>query len=685
MRSAWSDDEARAAVERWGTGPGRNEDLALRVYSARLIGREPSLVLHGGGNTSVKTVLPDDLDEPTEVLCVKGSGWDLGAIEPQGLPAVRLATLAALRSREALSDEDMVNAARVRLLDASAPNPSVETLLHAFLPHRYVDHSHADAILALVDQPDAIVRCEEIFGERLAIVPYVMPGFALAKLAAEVYEAHPACEGLLLLQHGLFTFGATAKESYERHVAAVTRAEQVIAEHRAKVSVAVAVVPRAELPWAPLAPVLRGALGEGRRRYVLELRSSSRIRAFVDDVELSDLATRGPATPDHVIRTKPWPLLIDPERAAGVGSGSGVAEHVEQALSAFREHYRRYVRAQVEARGRAVVPLDPDPRVVLVPGLGLVGVGHDAKAAAVAADLYEHTLGVIRDAEAVGRYQALPEDDLFDMEYWSLEQAKLGKQAPRPLQGRVVLVTGAAGGIGEATAQAFAAQGAALYLVDRDATRVAEVAARLPSAAVGFEAVDVRDRAAVEACVRHAVERFGGLDGVVSNAGTAPQAPIDRCPPELLQDSLAVNLLSHQWLAAAATAVMRAQGLGGFLLFNASKSAFNPGPGFGPYAIAKAGLVALMKQYAIEGGEAGIRSNAINADRVRTSLLDAAQVEARASARGLTADEYFRSNLLRREVTAQDVAQGFVALALAEATTGTVLTVDGGNIAAAPR
>lgn len=675
MRSAWSDEDARAAVARWGEGPGRNEDVALRVYTSRLIGREPALVLHGGGNTSVKTTLPDDTGEPTEVLCVKGSGWDLGDIEPPGLPAVRLRTLAALRGRATLSDEDMVNAARVRLLDASAPNPSVETLLHAFLPHKFIDHSHADAILALVDQPDAEVRCQEIFGERLAIVPYVMPGFALAKLAAEIYEQHPACEGLLLLQHGLFTFGDTARESYERHVAAVTQAEAVIEAHHAKVQVAV--VPRPDVDWATLAPALRGMLGEGRRRYVLELRQSPRIRAFVDDGELSELALRGPITPDHVIRTKPWPLLLDPGRAR-----ESVAAHVESSLRAFREHYRGYVRRRVEACGVAKVPLDPDPRVVLVAGLGLVGVGADAKAAAIAADLYEHTIGVIRDAEAVGSYHALPERDLFDMEYWSLEQAKLGSQAPRALQGRVVLVTGAAAGIGAAAARAFAAQGAALWLVDRDEAKLAALARALRA---GYDVVDLRQREAVEATVRRAVARYGGLDGVVSNAGTAPQAPIDRCPPGVLEESLTINLLSHQWLAAAATAVMRAQGMGGFLLFNASKSAWNPGPGFGPYAIAKAGLLALMKQYAIEGGEAGIRSNAINADRVRTSLLDPAEVEARARARGLSPDDYWRSNLLRREVTVEDVAQGFVALALAEATTGAVLTVDGGNIAASPR
>ena len=659
-------------MQRWGQGPGRNEDLALRVYTSRLIGSESTLVLHGGGNTSVKTSLPDDLGEPTPVLCVKGSGWDLGQIEPEGLPAVRLETLAALRKRESLSDEDMVNAARVRLLDASSPNPSVETLLHAFLPHKFIDHSHADAILTLVDQPRSEALCRELFGDALAIVPYVMPGFALSKLAAQTYEANPECEGLLLLQHGLFTFGDSARESYERHVAAVTKAEEFIAGRRTTVAVGQG---RPDVDWPALAPVLRGRLGEGERSYLFELRDGPAVRAFVDRAEVADLSGRGPITPDHVIRTKPWPLIVDAQQA-------DLAAHVDEALAAYRTRYRAYVQGQIESRGLSKTPLDPDPRVILVPGLGLVAAGANAKAARVAADLYEHTISVIGDAEAVGTYQALPESDLFDMEYWSLEQAKLGRKTPPPLQGKVVYVTGAASGIGAATARAFAAQGAALYLVDRDVEGIAAVAEPLGAA---HEALDLRDREAVEASVRKAVARFGGLDIVVSNAGTAPQAPIAECPPQVLEESLAINLLSHQWLAAAATSVMVAQGMGGVLLFNASKAAFNPGAGFGPYAVAKAALVALMKQYAIEGGPLGVRSNAINADRIRSGLLDPADVEARAQARGLTADAYFRSNLLKREVSADDVAQAFVALAKAQSTTGTVLTVDGGNIAAAPR
>jgi rhamnose utilization protein RhaD (predicted bifunctional aldolase and dehydrogenase)/NAD(P)-dependent dehydrogenase (short-subunit alcohol dehydrogenase family) len=676
MQSAWSDEEAKAAIERWVI-PGRvDEALALRVYTSRLIGRQASLVLHGGGNTSVKTRLPDDLGEPVEVLCVKGSGWDLGDIEPAGFPAVRLEPLQTLRRLPSLSDEAMVNAARVRMLDASAPNPSVEVLLHAFLPHVFIDHSHADAILALVDQPEAEAIAREVFGDALAIVPYIMPGFALAKLAAEVYEAHPSCEGLLLLQHGLFTFGDTAKQSYERHIEAVTRAERFVAAKRSRVSVAASPA-RADVSWGALAPVVRKHLGAGERRWILHLRASEAIRAFVDHPALEDRAQRGPATPDHVIRTKQLPAVLDVEAA-----GSDLDAYVGSVMDRYRAAYGDYVRRQIEAKGVERTPLDPDPRVLLVPGLGIVTVGKDAKSARIAADIYEHTVGIIDDAEVAGRYQALPEADIFDMEYWSLEQAKLGKATAAPLERHVVYVTGAASGIGAATARAFAAAGAQVYVVDRDPEGVARVA---EACKCPFDVVDVTDRAAVEASIRTVVETFGGLDGVVSNAGTAPQSAMHACPPEVLEGSLAINLLAHQWVAAAGTAVMRTQAMGGFLLFNASKAAFNPGDGFGPYAVAKAGLVALMKQYALENGRHGIRANAINADRIRTGLLSEDDLAGRARARGLDADAYFRSNLLAQEVTAEDVASAFVALALARSTTGTVLTVDGGNIAASPR
>ena len=677
MESRWSDADAQATIERYQSDSQVNDDVALRVYTSRLIGQDPALVLHGGGNTSVKTSLVDDVGNEVAVLCVKGSGWDLGSIEPAGLPAVRLESLGALRDRDRLSDQEMVNAQRTRLIDSNSPNPSVETLLHGFLPHKFVDHSHADAILALADQPDAQAICEEVFGDRLAVVPYVMAGFMLAKLAVETYEKDPKVEGLILLKHGLFTFGETAKESYERHIRAVDVAER-FASAKQKAS-------RADpgnhepLAYEVLAPILRGKLGVAGRRTLLTRRHGPAIDAFLKRQDLASVTQRGPVTPDHVIRTKPVPLLLD---VTPTMNGPAIGAHIDERLASYREDYVAYVEREANHKRRRVTPLDPDPRIILVPGLGLIAAGASEKAARVGADIYERSMGVIEAAEAIGRYEALPAADLFDMEYWSLEQAKLGKASPKPLQGRVIYISGAARGIGAATARAFADVGASLYLTDRDGAPLRELAEAIGA---HFEVVDVASEESVRASVDHCVRTFGGLDGIVSNAGTAPQGAIDSVATEELKRSFEVNFFSHQYLASAAIQVLRAQGTGGVLLFNASKAAFNPGKGLGAYAIPKAAVVALMKQYAIECGDIGVRSNAVNADRIRTGLLDADDVELRAKARGLDADAYYRSNLLNREVSPEDVASAFVNLALAPSTTGCVVTVDGGNIAASPR
>ena len=680
MQSRWSDRDAQATIERYRDDPLVNEDLALRVYTSRLIGQDPALVLHGGGNTSVKTTVIDDVGNEVEVLCVKGSGWDLGSIEPAGLPAVRLQSLGALRDRDVLSDEDMVNAQRTRLIDSGSPNPSVETLLHGFLPHKFIDHSHADAILALVDQPDAEAICKQVYGERLAIVPYVMAGFMLAKLAAEIYEANSHVEGLLLLKHGLFTFGDTSKESYDRHIQAVDAAERFASAKRDKRDDSQ--VPRGNpepLVYEGVAPVLRGKLGGGERRYLLTLRRSPKIDSFLARPDIASVTQRGTATPDHVIRTKRVPLLL----AVTSGMDSvAIGAHIDERLASYRQDYIAYVEQEASQKGRRVAQLDPDPRIILVPGLGLIAAGATEKAASIAADIYEHTIGIIEAAEAIGRYEVLSTADLFDMEYWSLEQAKLGQANPKPLQGRVVYMTGAARGIGAACAKAFAGAGASIYLTDRDEARLRTVAESIGAA---WEVVDVSSEERVRASLDRCVRAFGGVDGVVSNAGFAPQGAIDVVSTEELKRSFEVNFFSHQYLASAATRVIRAQGIGGFLLFNASKAAFNPGKGLGAYAIPKAAVVALMKQYAVECGAIGVRSNAVNADRIRTGLLSEDDVERRAQARGLDADAYYRSNLLSREVTAEDVAKAFVSLALAQSTTGCVVTVDGGNIAASPR
>jgi rhamnose utilization protein RhaD (predicted bifunctional aldolase and dehydrogenase)/NAD(P)-dependent dehydrogenase (short-subunit alcohol dehydrogenase family) len=688
MRSRFTDADAAEAVARWG--PRFGEELALRVYTSRLLGQEPSLVLHGGGNTSVKGAAREITGEETRVLYVKGSGWDLATIEPEGFPACRIQALLRCLGLESMSDDDMVRALRSQMLDPGSPTPSVEALLHAYLPGRFVDHTHADAVLAVVDQPDAARRAADVWGERSILLPYVMPGFVLARRVAELGERVRRADVLVLDKHGIFTWGETARESYERMIDAVTKAEEYVSRARAS-------VPGASPPLltddalrrrSAITPVLRGALARAADggRFIGRWRDEPEILALCARPDAAEVSRIGTMTPDHVIRTKPVPLwLSDVPRDAG-----DARKKIESELESYGRWYARYFEENRVRYAEGLTRLDRLPRIVLVPGFGAFSLGKTIDDARIAGDIYAHTASVISDAMALGRYQPVSMPDLFDVEYWSLEQAKL-KQKKAPggaLATRVALVTGAARGIGRATAGHFLDAGAHVVVSDANDENLQSATKELEKkygARVAAVRADVTQGSDVRALVRATVDAFGGLDLVVSNAGNAPSGLLHTdAGEEALRRSLELNFLSHQLVAHAAAEVMLAQGTGGCLLFNASKSAFNPGRDFGPYAVPKAAVVALMRQYAVDLGAQGIRSNAVNADRIHTALFDGI-VEARAKARGVSPDEYFRDNLLHRETTADDVARAFVYLATAEATTGAVVTVDGGNAAAFPR
>ena len=686
MKSGWVDSEAQAAIDRYAA-QGIGRDLAARVYTTRLLGRDPKLVLHGGGNTSVKTIVPDLLGEEVAVLCVKGSGADMAVIEPAGLPAVRLDRLRKLRARTELTDEDMVRVQRENLLEPAAPNPSVETLLHAFLPHKFVDHTHANAILSLVDQPDGEAICADLYDGRMSVVPYVMPGFALAKMAADVYDAKPDVEGLILHKHGIFTFGDSARDAYERMIALVTLAEGRLQRNRTAVFVT-AQLPQAIAPLTVVAPILRGACSrkdariEGAwRRLILDFRTGPDIMNFVGGADIARYSQAGVVTPDHTIRTKNWPLVV---AAPENGKADDFKHAAHAAVKAFVERYDDYFTRQNARVGGIKKALDPLPRVALVPGLGLFGLGRSKKDASIAADLAQCAVEVIADAEAIGRFKSISEAEMFDMEYWSLEQAKLSAAAEKPLAGQIAVITGAGGTIGGATAKAFAAAGAEVALLDLDEGAAAERAKNLGGAALAVRC-DVTDAASVSAAFERVVEAFGGVDIVVSNAGAAWQGRIGEVPEAVLRQSFELNFYGHQRVAQAAVKIMLAQGTGGCLLFNVSKQAVNPGPNFGPYGLPKAATLFLVRQYALDYGADGIRANAVNADRIRSGLLTDDFIAERAKARGLSENDYLRGNLLGREVTADDVAQAFLHQALELKTTGDVTTVDGGNIAAAMR
>lgn len=677
MKNLWSDRDAQSCIKGYAK-LGVNEDVALRVYTSRLLGGDPKLVLHGGGNTSVKTMMTDLAGEDTEVLCVKGSGWDMGDIEPEGLPAVRLQPLLKMERFRSLSDEDMVNAQRTNLLDAASPNPSVETLLHAFLPHKFIDHTHSNAVLALSDQANGDALCLDVFGKRMGYVPYIMPGFALAKKAAEVYRQDPSVDGLILLKHGIFTFADTAKDAYGHMISNVTKAERRLAKGAKKTFVQ-AKLPTKIAKVSEIAPILRGLVELNGKRMVMDFRTSKEIRAFVGGKQVARYSQQGTVTPDHVIRTKPYPLIVPAPEAGKLGA---FAEGAEAALDQYMLDYDAYFKRQNRRMKNIKTELDPMPRMILVPGLGAFGLGNSAKAAAISADLLETNISVITQAESMGTYSVIPEKDIFEIEYWSLEQAKLGKGQEKSFARQVVVVTGGGSGIGAACARAFAAQGAEVAVLDRDGKAAARVAAQVGGLGL---ACDVTDAKSVEKAYNTITETYGGVDITVSNAGAAWQGRIGEVDEKVLRQSFELNFWGHQNVARNAVRIMQAQGTGGCLLFNTSKQAINPGRDFGPYGLPKAATLFLMKQYALDYGSDGIRANAVNADRIRSGLLTGDMIKSRSKARGLTETDYMSGNLLGREVTAEDVANAFVDLAKAQSTTAAVVTVDGGNIEASLR
>jgi rhamnose utilization protein RhaD (predicted bifunctional aldolase and dehydrogenase)/NAD(P)-dependent dehydrogenase (short-subunit alcohol dehydrogenase family) len=683
MKNLWDDSEAEKIVAGYAAS-GVSRELALRVYTTRLLGGEPRLVLHGGGNTSLKTRARDILGEEWDVLCVKGSGWDMAVIEPQGLPAVKLATLLKARELAALSDEDMVAMQRGALIDPYAPNPSIETLLHAFLPHRFVDHTHSTAILALVDQADSEAICREVFGERMGFVPYIKPGFDLAKAAAEIYEAEPSVEGLILDKHGIFTFGETAREAYDRMIRYVSMAEDHVAKDGRPIKASA--LPAGLAKPADIAPMLRGrvavSLGEGRfDRMVSDFRSSEKLLTLINAASVEELALRGVSTPDLSIRIKTGPMVLPAPEAGRLGDYGRI---IDERVRAFSDRYRAYFEANDARDEVSRTMLDPMPRLTLVQGLGLFGHGRTLKDARIAADVGEMLIEAILGAEAIGSFRPLPLSDLFELEYWSLEQAKLAANKPKPLTGQVALVTGGAGAIGAATARLFAGQGAHVVVADLDGAKAEAVARQAGNGSIGLSA-DVTDAASLRAAFDQAVATYGGLDILVSNAGAAWEGKIGELDDAVLRKSFELNFFAHQAAAQNAVRIFKEQGTGGVLLFNTSKQAVNPGANFGAYGLPKAATLFLSRQYALEYGALGVRSNAVNADRIRSGLLNDEMIASRSTARGVSEKDYMAGNLLGLEVTAEHVAQAFLHHALAERTTADVTTVDGGNIAAALR
>ncbi|HVT59447.1 MAG TPA: bifunctional aldolase/short-chain dehydrogenase [Thermoanaerobaculia bacterium] len=680
MKSLWDDSEAaRYAGE-----------LGLRVYTSRLLGRDRSLVLHGGGNTSVKVRETNLLGEEEEILYVKGSGWDLESIAEEGFTPLRLAHLRRLAELEALSDPQMVNELVTHATRMAAPVPSVESILHAILPHKYVDHTHADAVVAVTNSVGGPGRVREIYGTVVVVVPYVMPGFDLARVVARAFaaEAGPATAGVVLLHHGIFSFGATARESYERMIQLVSQAEDYLRAHGAwtlgpapgkALSAPAPAGASGQAPASAGAPELSPgppdpapAIAAARLRHdlsraagrpmILTARRDERSLGFIRRPDLAAISQQGPATPDHVLRTKRLPLL-----------GRGVA--------AYAEAYRRYFDEHARAAREPKTPLDPAPRIVLDPELGLLAAGSGAGEAAIAAEIYQHTMDIVERAERLGGYRALSARELFEVEYWDLEQAKLRRGgAPPPLGGEVGLVTGAASGIGKACVEALLARGAAVVGLDVD-PRIETLFARRD--VLGLRC-DVTQEDEVARALARGVEAFGGLDLLILNAGIFPETcDIAGLALAEWRRTMAVNVDANLILLRRCHPLLCQAPRGGRVVAIGSKNVPAPGPGAAAYSASKAALQQLARVAALEWGRDHIRVNVVHPNAVfDTALWTPERLASRAAAYGLDVERYRKDNLLGVEVSSRDVAE--VAAELCglrfSRTTGAQIPVDGGNV-----
>jgi len=677
LKNNWSEKIAKKYIKKYKK-LGFTADLALRVYTTRLLGRNKELVLHGGGNTSVKTTIKDIDGKKYKVLCVKGSGWDMADIEPPGLPAVKLEPLLSLKNKKYLSDEDMVAYQKRNLIDIKSPNPSVETFLHAFLPFKYVDHTHADAILNITNRPGGLHLCKKIFGDKVSIVPYVMPGFMLAKKINEVYSKNPEINCLILMNHGIFTFADDCKEAYDLMIKYVSKAESTIRKLKSK---KIKQIKKYSTKFNPheIAPIIRGLLSENKdQKFVINYRLNKHLKYFINGKNVRAYSSKGTATPDHVIRVKPFPLIITPKRNSSVEEFKKIAK---KAFENYRKKYIHYFNVNHRKAKEKKLMLDTSPRVILIQNVGMFSVGKDLNAAKIAGDLTETNARVISSVEETSSYKFIPEKDLFDVEYWSLEQAKI-KKKKKLLEGNVAVITGSTGTIGFETYKMFKSYGAEVVLLDNNLESLTEIQSKIKDLCIHC---DVTNKKSVKNAFKQICEKFGGIDILVSNAGTAPGGSIGEVSDEILRKSFEINFFSHQNCASEAVKIMKKQNTNGCLLFNISKQSVNPGKNFGPYGLPKSALLSLCKQYAVDYGSYGIRSNGVNADRIRSGLMTDKMIKTRAKARAVSTDEYMKGNLLLNEVKAVDVAKAFFHLATSKKTTGAVLTVDGGNIAASLR
>ena len=655
MKSLWDDREAKQY----------QGDLGLRVYTSQLLGRDRSLVLHGGGNTSVKICEHNLVGEEEEILYVKGSGWDLETIAEAGFAPVRMAHLLKLAKLPVLSDSQMVNELKTQMTKTSAPTPSVETILHASLPYKFVDHTHADAVISVTNTANGWERIREIYGNDVVIIPYVMPGFDLARVCAEKFavEKSDRTIGMVLMNHGIFSFGATAHESYERMIALVDRAEVYLQKQNAWN------IPHVTPPnVAPQKSQQKRAIAQLRSEVsqiagfsvILSQHNDELSLAFAQREDVGIISQQGCATPDHVIRTKRLPL-------------------VGRDINAYAESYRAYFRDQSQ-KSTPLTILDRAPRVIIDPELGLLTVGKSAKDTAIAADIYQHTIEIIQRSTNLGGYQALPASDIFAVEYWELEQAKLKKSSSTPaFTGEIALVTGAASGIGKACVDSLLRRGAAVVGLDVNPT-IEKLYDRPDFVGV---TCDVSDEMAIAKALDRAVKAFGGLDMLILNAGIFPSGcRIENLDTATWQKVMHINLDANLILMRECYPLLKLAFNGGRVVAIGSKNVPAPGPAAAAYSASKAALTQLMRVAALEWSSDRIRINTLHPNAVfDTGIWTEDVLQSRAKHYGLTVEEYKTNNLLKVEVTSRHVAELAAEMCgdLFACTTAAQVPIDGGN------
>ncbi len=652
MKNLWNDKEAAAFSKNL---------LVMRVYTSRLLGQEEDLVLHGGGNTSVKVKEKNIFGVEEDILYVKGSGWDLGTIEAAGFAPVKLAALIDLAQLSALSDLEMVKYQRMAMTNPSAPNPSVEAILHAIIPFTFVDHTHADAVVTITNSPNGKQQIQEIYGQNMLIVPYVMPGFILAK---KIYDMTKnvdwdKLDGMILLNHGVFTFDNDAKKSYQKMIDIVSAAEKYL--KRQKAIGLKGMKSQKEFSLSSLVQIRRSISEIAGEAMLSRLSQEPMTVSFSAQPNVKSIAGKGPLTPDHIIRTKRIPAIL--------------SDSFSRDLDKYVEDYKTYYN-KFNKREKA---LDPAPRWAILPGIGTLSIGNSASAVGIISDITRHTMKAITQAEQLGGWRALPARDLFEMEYWSLEQAKLAKAGTRKsFQGKIALVTGAASGIGKACVEEFVRHGGAVIALDINPA----IKSSFSSSAVLGLVCDITKSSDIDKAISEGIRWYGGIDHLISNAGIFPPSRrIEDMDESTWQKSLELNLSSHQRLLQKCIPFLK-EGINPSVVFIGSKNVPAPGPGAVAYSAAKAGLTQLARVAALELGEYGIRVNTLHPNAVYdTGIWTDDVLSARAKHYGLTIQEYKTNNVLKKEVKSTDVAALTVAMlgSLFGTITGAQLPIDGGN------